>query len=136
MHCGCKPVLQHGNRSDGLRMQIQQAHSVDVMAMDWSADGYLIATGDADGRLTVYDIRTMSDCASDAHAAAEPLHVFGPTDKTGKAVLSVCWNPLRPVRRHLPRAQMWRIALHAEWAPCIAGAVVFVIGPAANGIHS
>ena len=79
-------------------MQLQQPSTDDVLALDWAVDGHFIATGDSHGRLTVYDTRILADASAHSAAATMPLHNFEPTDKPGKALLSVCWNPLRPAR--------------------------------------
>ena len=73
-------------------MQIQQVHGEDVLALDWSADSNYIASGDSKGHLQVYDVRKMTQ------GIVEPTWSFVQAISDPKAVLTVCWNPLRPVR--------------------------------------
>ena len=73
-------------------LQIKQANEDDVLALDWSADGTYIATGDSKGRLQVYDLRNIGE------GTAEPVFTFEQSPEDPKAVLTVSWNPLKPVR--------------------------------------
>lgn len=84
-------------RCCGRRMwgvQISQADQDGVMALDWSADGTYVATGDEVGAVCIYDIRALSDDST----SLDPTFRFPRIIADARAILSLCWNPTKPAR--------------------------------------
>lgn len=64
---------------------MKSAHKDDIQAVDWSRPAeHLLATGDAQGVLKVWDVRQLGA------AAAAPLHTFS---DNSEPIMRVEWHP-------------------------------------------